>query len=88
MTKRRSTKRSRENVPTGSDTPTASSLLVVVDPRPVTRQSLIEMLTRALPDFDVIAAPSSDGLMNGLARPQLKPGLVLINQCSGGVAGE
>jgi DNA-binding NarL/FixJ family response regulator len=91
--KRRTTKRPRERVPAGPEArpvaPTAaSSLLVVVDPRPLTRQSLAEMLGRTLSDFNVVAVSSCDELMSGTGRPGLKPGLILLNPSLGGAGGE
>lgn len=91
--KRRTTKRPRERVPAEPEArpvapAVASSLLVIVDPRPLTRQSLGEMLGRTLSDFNVIAVSSCDELMSGTGRPGLKPGLILLNPSLGGAGGE
>jgi DNA-binding NarL/FixJ family response regulator len=91
--KRRTPKRPRERVPASPEgkpvAPVASStLLIVVDPRPLTRQSLAEMLGRSLSEYSVVAVSSCDELMSGTGRSGIKPGLILLNPSLGGAGGE
>jgi DNA-binding NarL/FixJ family response regulator len=64
-----------------------SGPLVVIDPRPLTRHSLVEMLVRGLPDHSIAAVSSCEELLNGPAKSSPEPGMVLLSVGPGGVDG-
>ncbi len=64
-----------------------SGPLVVIDPRPLTRHSLLEMLVRGLPDHTIAAVSSCEELLNGAARSSPEPGMILLSTGPGGVDG-
>ncbi len=66
---------------------TAVRLLLVIDPRALTRQSLTEMLARGLPDHRIVAVPSCEELLNGSDKPELTPGVILLKPGTGGARG-
>lgn len=66
---------------------TAVGRLAVIDPRPLTRQSLVEMLARGLPDYVIVGVSSCQQLLNGPDKPEHEPGLILLNTGFGGVEG-
>jgi DNA-binding NarL/FixJ family response regulator len=65
----------------------ASGALVVIDPRPLTRQSLAEMLARGLPDHTIVAVSNCEELMNDSAKSDPRPGVIVLNTGPGGVDG-
>ena len=64
-----------------------SGPLVVIDPRPLTRQSLVEMLARGLPDHTIVAVSNCEELLNGAAKSGPGPGVILLNTGPGGADG-
>jgi DNA-binding NarL/FixJ family response regulator len=51
-------------------------VLALIDPKPLTRQSILEALTKALPDFTTVASSSCEEM---LGRPSVSPHLVIIH---------
>ena len=54
-------------------------VLALIDPKPLTRQSILEMLAKALPDYMIIAAASCEELLEMQGRPPRTPHLVMIH---------
>jgi|SRR6516164_8784509 len=54
-----------------------SLVIALVDPRPLTRRSIAEMLTKALPDSMTVAASSCEELIEIEKRPIASPNLVI-----------
>jgi len=54
-----------------------SLAIALVDPRPLTRRSIAEMLTKALPDSMTVAASSCEELIEIEKRPIASPNLVI-----------
>jgi DNA-binding NarL/FixJ family response regulator len=52
--------------------------IALVDPRPLTRRSIAEMLTKALPDSMTVAASSCEELIEIVKRPIAWPNLVIV----------
>ncbi|MBV8457986.1 MAG: response regulator transcription factor [Acetobacteraceae bacterium] len=71
----------------GSRATSGSGPLVVIDPRPLTRQSLVEMLARGLPDHTIVAVSGCDELLNSCAKTGPGPGVIILNTGPGGVHG-
>jgi DNA-binding NarL/FixJ family response regulator len=69
------------NVVTDQPGRTRKKLLVsiaLIDPKPLTRRSISEMLAKALPDYVTIAASSCEELLDTRGRPIAEPRLVVI----------
>jgi len=76
------------NVVTGQSGRTRKKLLVsiaLIDPKPLTRRSISEMLAKALPDYVTIAASSCEELVEIRGRPIASPQLVIVYVRSAGV---
>jgi DNA-binding NarL/FixJ family response regulator len=76
-------------VVTGRPGRTRKKLLVpiaLIDPKPLTRRSISEMLAKALPDYVTIAASSCEELLEIRGRPSASPQLVIVYIRSAGVA--
>jgi len=56
----------------------AARPLVLIDPAPLTRQALSEMLTRGLPDFVIVAAPTGDELTHTIGQQPAPPALIIV----------
>jgi DNA-binding NarL/FixJ family response regulator len=59
--------------------------MALIDPKPLTRQSLLTMLAKALPDYVTIAAPSCEELLEFHGRRTSSPPLVIVYIRSAGV---
>jgi DNA-binding NarL/FixJ family response regulator len=59
--------------------------IALIDPKPLTRRSISEMLAKALPDYVTIAASSCEELLESRRRPSTSPQLVIVNIRSAGV---
>src|SRR5215469_11293270 len=55
-----------------------SLAIALIDPRPLTRRSIAEMLSKALPDSMTVAASSCEELIEGEKRPIGWPNLVIV----------
>ena len=55
-----------------------SLVIALVDPRPLTRRSIAEMLTKALPDSMTVAASSCEELIEIEKRPIASPNLIIV----------
>ena len=55
-----------------------SLAIALVDPRPLTRRSIAEMLTKALPDSMTVAASSCEELIEIEKRPIASPNLIIV----------
>jgi DNA-binding NarL/FixJ family response regulator len=53
--------------------------LVLIDPKPLTRQSISEMFAKALPEYSTVAASSCDELLQMEGGPPHAPALVIIH---------
>ena len=53
--------------------------MALIDPKPLTRQSILETLTQALPDFMTVAVSSCNELTELQGRPPSCPQLVVIH---------
>jgi DNA-binding NarL/FixJ family response regulator len=76
------------NVVTGRPGRTRKKLLVsmaLIDPKPLTRRSISEMLAKALPDYVTIAASSCEELLEIRGRPIASPQLVIVYVRSAGI---
>jgi DNA-binding NarL/FixJ family response regulator len=60
--------------------------IALIDPKPLTRRSLSEMLATALPDYVMVAASSCEELLQFLGRPIEPPHLIIVYIRSAGVA--
>ena len=56
----------------------SSLAIALVDPKPLTRRSIAEMLTKALPDSMTVAASSCEELIEIEKRPIASPDLVVV----------
>lgn len=77
------------NVVTGRPGRTRKKLFVsmaLVDPKPLTRRSISEMLAKALPEYVTITASSCEELLEVRGRPSAAPQLVVFYIRSAGVA--
>jgi DNA-binding NarL/FixJ family response regulator len=59
--------------------------IALIDPKPLTRRSLSEMLATALPDYVMVAATSCEELLQVLGRPIDPPHLIIVYIRSAGV---
>jgi DNA-binding NarL/FixJ family response regulator len=59
--------------------------IALIDPKPLTRRSISEMLAKALPDYVTIAASSCEELLESRRRPSTSPQLVIVYVRSAGV---
>jgi len=76
------------NVVTGRPGRTCKKILAsiaLIDPKPLTRRSISEMLTKALPEYVTIAASSCEELLEIRGRPSASPQLVIVYIRSAGV---
>lgn len=78
--------------PCGRGAPASNSVtvvgsLVVIDPRPLTRKSIADMLTQGLPDHVVVAVSSCQELLNLPEKSQPEPGMILLNAGPGSTGG-
>jgi DNA-binding NarL/FixJ family response regulator len=76
------------NIVTGRSGRTRKKLLVsiaLIDPKPLTRRSISEMLAKALPDYVTIAASSCEELLEFRGKPSASPQLVIVYVRSAGV---
>jgi DNA-binding NarL/FixJ family response regulator len=64
--------------PAGKDQKQAL-VLALIDPKPVTRQSILEGLAKALPGYTTVAASSCEELLDMRGRPPGSPHLVIIH---------
>ena len=55
-----------------------SLVIALVDPRPLTRRSIAEMLTKALPDSMTVAASNCEELIEIEKRPIASPNLIIV----------
>jgi DNA-binding NarL/FixJ family response regulator len=69
--------RARKNLPRS---------LALIDPKLLTRQSILEMLAKALPDYETVAASSCEELLESGERSGGWPHLVIIHIRSAAVA--
>jgi DNA-binding NarL/FixJ family response regulator len=60
--------------------------IALIDPKPLTRRSLSEMLATALPGYVMVAASSCEELLQFLGRPIKPPHLIIVYIRSAGVA--
>jgi DNA-binding NarL/FixJ family response regulator len=77
------------NVVAGRPGRTRKKLLVsiaLIDPKPLTRRSISEMLAKALPEYVTITASSCEELLEVRGRPGATPQLVVFYIRSAGVA--
>jgi DNA-binding NarL/FixJ family response regulator len=58
---------------------TQALVLALIDPKPLTRQSILEVLARALPDYMAVAASSCEELLEMVVRPHGGRHLVIIH---------
>jgi DNA-binding NarL/FixJ family response regulator len=65
-----------EPPPTGFDASAAS--IAVLDPKPLTRRLIADMLARAFPEYGVTAAGHFEELLNSLEKQAGRPSLVVI----------
>jgi DNA-binding NarL/FixJ family response regulator len=54
-------------------------VLALIDPKPLTRQPILEALAKALPDYTTIAASNCEELLEMQGRPPRCPHLVIIH---------
>src|SRR5205085_12083320 len=66
------------NSPAGQDEEPAL-VLALIDPKPLTRQSIIEVLAKALPDYMTVAASGCEELLDMRESPPGGPHLVVIH---------
>src|SRR5215831_6959264 len=56
-----------------------SLAIALVDPKPLTRRSIAEMLTKALPEAVTVAASTCEELIEIEKRPIASPDLVIVH---------
>src|SRR5271157_2783878 len=53
--------------------------MALIDPKPLTRQSILEMLAKALPDYEIVAASTCENLLETQEKPGGWPRLVIVH---------
>jgi DNA-binding NarL/FixJ family response regulator len=64
---------------------TAPVCIALIDPKPLTRQSIVEMLAKALPDYTKVAASGCEELIETREKVSGRPRLVIIHIRGAGV---